>query len=194
MHESILVSVSVQPGEILFWLSPFRRGVRVYCRTGLPLSRVLVEQFGLEPDYIEKRVRTVFINGCPVDNLESAILSDGDELALAGAMPGLVGICMGRNSPVAGFRRDITFKGGESEQRDGRILLKLFNNVGEEAGPLLLARGVLLSGAELRTLVGRVRADGHCPLAVTLAGQASRLSDLEGLREDLEWELRVAEI
>lgn len=191
MRDSIPVNVSVEAQDLIFWLSPFRRGARVRCHTGEPLFRVLVDQFGLQPDYIEKRVRTVFINGCPVDDLDTALISDHDELALAGALPGLVGICMGRNSPVAGFRRDITFKSGVAEGKNGSILLKLFNTVGEEAGPLLLARGILLSGAELRRLVEQVQSEGHTPQAVTLKGVSGSLEELRQLAQDAEVELRV---
>ncbi|WP_022660989.1 hypothetical protein [Paucidesulfovibrio longus] len=192
MHYAINVNVSVQPEDIIHWLSPFRKGARVRCRTGEKLSDILLRQFGMKPDYVEKRVRTVFINGCPVDDLDAAVVADGDEVALAGALPGLVGICMGRNSPVAGFRRDITFHSGEAVRGQGVVVLKLFNTVGQEAGPLLLSRGILLTGAELGALAGRAMAEGHKPLAVTLEGKPVGLDALCGLKPQDETELRVA--
>jgi hypothetical protein len=192
MHYAIDVNVSVEPEDVIHWLSPFRKGARVRCRTGEKLSDILSRQFGMEAEYVEKRVRTVFINGCPVDDLDAAVVSDGDELALAGALPGLVGICMGRNSPVAGFRRDITFHSGDAVRGQGVVLLKLFNTVGQEAGPLLLARGILLRGAELADLARSAMAEGHEPLSVTLEGKRVGLEALCGLNPQDQTELRVS--
>lgn len=191
MYKAISVHVSVTNDDMVFWLAPFRRGALVPCRTGNSLAQVLTQQLGMDADYIERRVRTVFINGCPVDDLEEAVLADRDEVALAGAMPGLVGICMGRNSPVAGFRRDITFKSVAQDQRDGFIVLKLFNTVGLEAGPLILKRGIMLPCSELRALAGQAFAEGHRPLSVQVAGSASNLEKLSQLPHEGVVELQV---
>jgi hypothetical protein len=130
------------------WTGLFGRGVFFEVAARTTVARALTGVLGLASDYVLERVQTVFRNGCPVDDLDASTVSGGDTLALAAAMPGLVGITMRRNSPVGGFRSDITDKGGQAGE-PGLVRLKLFNMVADEAGPGLLARGVLVQGADL---------------------------------------------
>ncbi|MEF2144312.1 MAG: hypothetical protein V3573_02600 [Desulfovibrionaceae bacterium] len=164
-----LVELECAAGEFGLWQRYLLKGARFSVRVGVSLWDILVVQFGLSPEYVEERVRTIFVNGCPVDDLHLAVVDDGAQIALAGAMPGLVGVCMGRNSPVAGFRNEITYHAPDANPRPGEIVLKLFNTVALEIGPKLLEWGILLDGRDLAQLVEsfqdqskhwRVRVDG----------------------------------
>jgi hypothetical protein len=83
-------------------------GIGVAAPAGCDLDTFFFRCLGLDPDYAANRVRTVFLNGRPVDDTSRAALGPGDEVALSTAMSGLVGICMRRDSPIKSFRRDIT--------------------------------------------------------------------------------------
>ncbi|MDD4732688.1 MAG: hypothetical protein PHX58_12225 [Desulfovibrio sp.] len=168
MQQSRTVSLVVPGSELSLWLRPLGKGARIPCRVGVSVERLLQEQLGLPSDYIERRVRTVFINGRPVDDLSQSTVADGDELALAGALPGLVGICMTRNSPVAGFRQGITHQPRASAVAQGAVLLKLFNTVGQEVGPRVLEHGVLLPVDVVRALASCALERGHSPQSVHL--------------------------
>jgi len=63
----------------------------VPARVGLSVKKVLCEQWGISPEYLDKRVKTIFLNGNAVDDIDKAILQDGSTLALSAAMPGLAG-------------------------------------------------------------------------------------------------------
>jgi hypothetical protein len=117
------------------------------------------EVLGLDPDYVRDRLRTIFVNGQPVDDTARAVIGPGDEVALSVAMPGLVGICMRRDSPFKSFRGDITHGRAapriQSGQRSGLVTLKLFNFIAGEVGPGLFARGAVLAGDRLAAALGR---------------------------------------
>jgi hypothetical protein len=51
---------------------------------------VLCDQFQVETDYLENRIKTIFLDGKPVDDEDKAVLKNGSTLALSAAMPGLV--------------------------------------------------------------------------------------------------------
>jgi hypothetical protein len=89
-------------------------------------------------------------------------------------MPGLVGICMRRDSPIKSFRRDITHdpRAGDASAASGGgtilVTVKLFNFIALEIGPGLLAKGVYMSGERL----ARAVADGGPILDAALDGVA----------------------
>ncbi|MFZ5811808.1 MAG: hypothetical protein ACOY4F_07200 [Thermodesulfobacteriota bacterium] len=147
-------------------------GVGVPAPAGCDLDTFFHRCLGLDPDYAATRVRTVFLNGRPVDDTARAVLAPGDEVALSTAMPGLVGICMRRDSPIRSFRRDITHDPRDEKApaaQEGEtipVTVRLFNFIALEIGPGLLDRGVHVSGERL----ARAMADGVSILDAALDG------------------------
>jgi len=120
-------------------------------KVGCSVSAFLIRQLGLSPEYIRDHISTIFLDGKPVDDLDSAIIKHGSRLALSSALPGLVGATMRQGSVFASFRNSITYR--ESAIRadgEGVIHLKLFNLVMEDLGPSLLAKGILVNSSELK--------------------------------------------
>jgi hypothetical protein len=162
-------------------LSCFAGGLGVAVAGPCGLDAFFEEVLHLDPEYVRGRLRTIFVNGQPVDDTAKARVAPGDETALSMAMPGLVGICMRRDSPLKSFRGDITHGRAASRSHDpggaGTVTLKLFNFIALEVGPGLLARGVVVDGKRLAMVLGRgegvvrVRCDGRDCDAAELATQ-----------------------
>jgi hypothetical protein len=122
------------------------------------IEDVLSEQLELPRTYVRERISTVFLDGKPVDDIDSAIIGEGSTLALSSAMPGLIGAAMRRKGFYASVRGNITHKQEGHQphcrpEKEGFIRIKLFNLVMSEMGPLFLRRGIYVQSDELVKLL-----------------------------------------
>jgi hypothetical protein len=125
------------------WSYILQHGVQVCTPVNISVRQVLEGAFAIPHDYVEDRIQTVFVDGMPVDNIDTAVVHNGARMGLAAALPGAAGIAMRRNSPYAALRGDITRKAEVAAQaEDGRITLLLFNLIMHEQGERFLKRGV----------------------------------------------------
>lgn len=134
----------------------FNAGMGIVTHAGIPLMALLCDQLGIDRDYVEHRIQTIFVNGRAVDNENKVILSANAVVALSAAMPGLVGATFRKHGLLASFRKDISHTASEAVQIDRRtttITLKLFNLVAKELGADILRQQVLVKGHLLRDLV-----------------------------------------
>ena len=132
-----------------------QKGLQVEIPSDPRIRRLLEKQFGITEENAIRRIQTLFLNGQPVDDLDSVILKDGDCLALSAAMPGLVGATMRTGGLLAGFRRSISFHPEKNAHllRGGEVCIKLFNLLIKEMGPGLLNRGALISIDDMKHLI-----------------------------------------
>lgn len=130
-------------------------GFLVKTRVGCSIKEFLCGQQHLPAAYMTNRVDTVFLDGKPVDDFDSAAIRDGSTLALSGAMPGLAGTVMRRGSSYAAFRHSITYreKNRHSPRIEGMVRLKLFNMVLKELGPYFLEKGIFVGASHLNALL-----------------------------------------
>lgn len=108
-------------------------------------------EIGFPDEYIEKRVQTIFLDGKTIDDPRTEVLRPGAAIALSAALPGLAGAMFRRKSPVSALRTrtaDLAEHLGD-EGGSGFVLLKLFNLVAEEMGPLLMQKGIFIRGRDL---------------------------------------------
>jgi len=148
----------IEPALIPPCFTPlFSRGVRVGACLECSLKELICRQIGVAEDYLENRIQTVFLNGNPVDDVNRATVGEGATVALSAAMPGLAGAVLRKGGVLATLRKNITYRSNASarETCEGRVIVKLFNMTTREVGPLLLARGIWMEGAELRELLDR---------------------------------------
>ena len=119
------------------------------------MKSLLCEQLGLDPEYIEKRIKTLFLNGKPVDDINSAIIRNGSTLALSAAMPGLVGAVLRSGGFFASMRSTISHREETAVERpqEGMVSLKLFNILLREIGPAFLGRGIWILGKDLQNFI-----------------------------------------
>jgi hypothetical protein len=161
-------------------------GFQIRAEVGCSIGELLCGQLGLDSAYVNERISTLFLDGRPVDDLETAMVQDGSVLALSGALPGLVGATLRRGGFYACLRDTISYQPvteatvAMRAPVTGTITLKLFNLMLPDLGPRFLRAGILVDAAELLDLLGRQPADfwDACPRFV-LNGAAI---PLEGLR------------
>jgi hypothetical protein len=113
------------------------------------INDLLQGQFGLDPAYIEDRIKTVFLEGKPVDDFDAVFVRDGGTLALSAAMPGLVGAVMRKGGILSPFRSAIshTGSGAAACRREGHLVIKLFNLLPGEIGQVFMGQGIYIRPA-----------------------------------------------
>jgi hypothetical protein len=118
---------------------------------GCSIETLLCKQFGLSAEYLGKRIQTIFLDGRPVDDVNSTIIEHGSTLALSAAMPGLAGATLRKGSFYASMRSQISYREVTTSKplQEGIILLKLFNLLLKELGPTFLKQGVWINGKDL---------------------------------------------
>jgi len=129
----------------------------VNAQVGSTIKSLLCQQFGLSPEYLENRIQTIFLDGKPVDNVDSATVKEGSTVALSAALPGLVGATLRRGGYYAPMRSQISYReeAAPEPHHEGMILLKLFNLLLKELGPSFLKRGIWVKGKDLSDLLKR---------------------------------------
>jgi len=124
----------------------------VKIETGCTLKNLLCEQFKITPGYIADRVKTIFLNSKPVDDIETAIVKDQAVLAISAAMPGLVGAVFRSKGVLAAFRSSISYQAEKNDlekSHNGMITLKFFNLLVKELGPAFLEKGILVTKSRM---------------------------------------------
>ncbi|HOX33296.1 MAG TPA: hypothetical protein PLB91_13285 [Spirochaetales bacterium] len=174
-------------------------GFLLETRPGASAREFMREAIGLEEDYIEGVVSTVFIDAEPVDDIDAATLRPDSLIALSAAMPGLAGAVMRRKSPYASFREAISYAaragagpreeaasgagmragGSSSDARTAGttalVRVKLFNSVMRDRGRATLARGVLAEPGSAAGICAGQPGAAAAVLAAAAAGNLLRL-------------------
>lgn len=126
--------------------------------SGMSVRMFLREAVGFEDRYIDETVRTVFLNNSPVDDIDATYIKDGDRMALGSAMPGLVGIVMGRDNFYKSFRSGIAVKEATRADSSPALLsVKVFATLAVESGRAILERGIVADPALLASFLSDKR-------------------------------------
>ena len=144
---SLVLASDLIPRFFIF----LRQGVELEGQIGCSAGEFLCQQYGVSPEYLDQRIQTIFLDGRPVDDINTARIRSGSRLALSAAMPGLAGATLRKGGFYASLRSQISFTEEKSPlpKERGKIVLKLFNHVAKELGPALLEKGVWIRGEEL---------------------------------------------
>jgi hypothetical protein len=131
---------------INLFMQELQKGVFISSCEGKTLYSFLTERCGISAEYIAEKIKTILIDGKPVDDIFNTTIKDGEVCALSGAMPGIVGAMMRIGSPYAAMRESITLRPGDSVESGKEINfgLKLFNVILSDLGPDFLKRGILI--------------------------------------------------
>ena len=154
MKSSCHLHLTLGPDLVPLFFQFLQRGVVVEARIDCGIKNFLCDQLGLDPEYLDGRIQTLFLDGKSVDNLDSPILTQGSVLSLSAAMPGLLGAVLRRGSRYAAMRTQMAHKEEpiSAPDREGTIVLKLFNLLTGELGPKVLKRGIWIEGKDLGEL------------------------------------------
>ncbi len=121
-------------------------GFHVVCEANCSIREFLCVQMGVCGDYTQIRVQTIFRNGHVVDDLDTAIVQPGDQLAFSAAMPGVVGATMRRGGYYASMRQGVTLETDpDAETKEGPpcfVRVRLFNFLARELARIFLRQGV----------------------------------------------------
>jgi hypothetical protein len=128
------------------------RGFKVRITASLSIRELLCHDFGISEQYVDDRIQTLFLDGRPVDNVDTAWVENGSKLALSAAMPGLVGATFRKGGRYASFRETISYSRSKKAVAggDGEITLKFFNMIAKELGPAFLQKGIIIEGIHFR--------------------------------------------
>lgn len=153
-HNLADVCLSWDPTKLSTFFPLLQKGFMIKTIGGKSMRATLCDQMGVSPDYLDNRINTIFLDGKPVDNVDSAIIEDGSVLALSAAMPGFVGAAFRKGGFYARMRDSITHvsESGSISSREGFFLLKLYNFVAKELGPLFLEAGIWLFPDDVKEL------------------------------------------
>ena len=185
------IRFQVPADRIPDWYAFIRRGFRMLTPTGQTVRQVLCNYFGVDPDYLDQRVQTLFINGQPVDDVDQTLVTPGDDLSLSAAMPGLAGASLRKGGHLAAFRDSISYHAQAADQDSSEcwITIKLFNFVSVELGPLFLGQGLLVSRRELLEFLQNNRLSLiESGTKVSRGSQSLTIEELSGcLPSEKEW-------
>ena len=70
------LSLTLKPEFIPSFFLFLQKGIPVKVQAGSSIRAFLVEQLGLSDSYIDERVQILFLDGKPVDALDSAVIKD----------------------------------------------------------------------------------------------------------------------
>jgi len=139
----------------------FQVGVVVPIAGACSVSHFLTVDLALDPDYVRRMIATVFVDTMVVDDLDRAVLRPGSSLTLSAAMPGLVGATLRRSGYYAAMRAEVSWHEdlrGDVADRESRspstILVKLFNLIIPDVGPVILRRGIVVAHDEAVRMLG----------------------------------------
>lgn len=149
------ISLTVETSLLTTFYELLQAGFRVRCKVGVSIERLFYDQFEINQRLVEEKISTIFLNGKPVDNIASTIVEGGATLALSGAMPGLVGATLRRESPLASFRQSISAgkSSVDNKNSEGFIQIKLFNTLLKELGPVFLEMGIFVQGIVFKSFL-----------------------------------------
>jgi hypothetical protein len=169
-HSSLVLEFNLAPDQVPSFFPILQKGFRVKARVGVSIQTFLSNHLGLGPEYIRDRVKTIFLDGKSVDDLDRTLIRDGSRLALSAALPGLAGAVLRRGSPFAGLRSQVDERkqGLSNGVEEGFVYLKLFNLLLPEVGPLLLQKGILVPREDFQEFWGSLPAESRERLGKTI--------------------------
>ncbi|MBW2603449.1 MAG: hypothetical protein JRE28_03895 [Deltaproteobacteria bacterium] len=152
------IILTVKPDRMLLFSPLLGQGFTLKFQTGISVRDLLCRQINVSGGYLDQRIQTIFLDGKVVDNVDTAVIRQGSTLALSAAMPGLVGATFRRGGAYAAMRSQISHKNNTVDDSavNGTLVLKLFNLVALELGPIFLKQGIRINGKNLENFFRRV--------------------------------------
>jgi len=158
MQAQAFVTISLPQNRVPELAVLLQYGIFCPVQGSQSVQAFLLAQPGLSRAYIEAKVKTIFVNGQPADQLETMVTA-GDTVALSAAMPGLAGAIFRRQGLHASLRSKPgqidtatlgkTTDNSRASSDQGYICLKLFNTIACDLAAIFFSDGVLLPARAL---------------------------------------------
>jgi len=147
------------PDRVFIFFQLLENGFFIKGKVGCSVKEFLCNRMFIKQDYLDKRIQTIFLNGKPVDDVNSAIVKDGSAISLSAAMPGLAGATMRKGGVLATMRSGISCVPAETgfDSYEGKVTIKFFNLISRELGPEFLNRGIIIDGKTFAGFIGANR-------------------------------------
>jgi hypothetical protein len=145
------LKLTVSAALLPYFSQLLEQGFILKAPLGCSIRDLICGQLGLESQYLEEKIQTIFLDHKPVDDPDSAILHEGAVMALSAAMPGLAGATLRKGGRFAALRKRIscdTAAERRSEQKT-KVTIKYFNMVAKELGRKHFDKGVWIKGSNL---------------------------------------------
>ena len=81
------LSFSVDADMIPRFLKLLERGCKLKIKTGTPIKQLLCQNLGIPEDYVDSRIQTIFLNGKPVDDVDTATAENDSSCRRSGGRP-----------------------------------------------------------------------------------------------------------
>lgn len=170
--------------RLSYFLPLIQTGVQIEAEFGIPVKSFLLTLPGVNAEYIENRINTVFLDGEVLDDLDKTYISNGAELSLSASMPGLAGATLRMGGSLATLRKEITYseKKEKGQTGQGFVTIKLFNLIIKDLGQGLLKKGVYIKQDQLKDLLKDGSGEFAADLEnITLNDQEMTLQELSGM-------------
>ncbi len=124
-----------------------QKGFVIDVNSGASVGEVVRNYLGIEREYLDHRVNTIFLNGRAVDDVEYARVGHDAILSLSASMPGFVGAALRKGGFYSAMRAEITHSRDNVSflGQNARITVRLYNIIAREIGPRLLRSGIRFS-------------------------------------------------
>lgn len=160
-----------------------QKGFFIHSSEGRPVYSFLIKDCGLSEQYISDKIKTILIDGGPLDDIFNTGIRDRGVCALSGAMPGIVGAMMRIGSPYAPMRESITPDMAGTTETGKRIIveLKLFNTVLYDKGLNFLQAGIILSRERILNIMSRYGEElSKLCCGITLNNMPVKIQEISG--------------
>ncbi len=130
-------------------------GIYIKAAQGITIAKLLMELPGFSEEYIKTRVQAIFLNGLPVDGINTPIIKENSVLAISAAMPGLAGAIFKKDSSLASARTTPASSSTLPNKKNKLITirLKMFNLIAREKGLQSMAKGCIIATEALFNLL-----------------------------------------
>ncbi len=183
---AINLSMVVNDKMVPIFFQLLGHGFSMNVQTGCSVKELLCQQFRIPEDYLDERIKTIFLDAKVVDDASSAIVNDGSTfLFQVPCRASSELFCEVEAFMLPCAARFPMIKTKPLHERAGKITLKLLNLVVKELGPAFLEQGIWFNGEKLQEFIkyhlGELKSGGA---ASELNGE---LIDINNLLE-LDWD------
>jgi len=184
MLKKIIIQGIPEAGDIIHY--ELQGGFYVESVSGITLLSFLIQSCNIPENYIGDKIKTIFHNGNPVDDLKTVKLFENSVVAISGAMPGLVGAMMRIGSPYAPMRESITDKGNAEGVTGDKILvkLKLFNIILNDHGKRFTEHGVVFDRETIHRIIRKCQSLTENKVSIIIDDTVFESTGIEQLTDD----------